>query len=200
MRTTNDVIYRGIDTDIQSGSCAAEEGETTDHVVTTHVGRGGYWAEAGIYKGAGGSTLWLFTYDNDENYLGSDSKWGWHGTTSATTYNDITIQVISPRYEEPATYGIWINGEWVRLQHLPYEGNGVDQANEIWTNTGIYTPDTIPAYHREPRLYDINSNMLWWNTYVGTEWERNFWPPYPVKESHWMGTNTWIYKTWVEAE
>jgi len=197
MRTTNDVIYRGIDTNIKSGSCAAEEGETTDHVVTTHVGRGGHWAEAGIYKGAGGPTLWLFTYDDDEYYPGTESHWGWHGTTSATTYNDIIIQVLGSG--ENVDYGIWINGKWVRLQHLPYEGNGVDQANEVWTNTGIYTPDTIAAYHTEPHLYDIYGSYIWWDTYVGTEWKHNFWPPYPVKEDHWMGTHAWVYKTWVET-
>ncbi|MEA2032976.1 MAG: hypothetical protein U9N41_05270 [Euryarchaeota archaeon] len=164
---------------------------TTDHVVTTHVGRGGHWAEAGVYKGSGGPTLWLFTYDDDEG------GWGWHGTTSATTYNDIEIQVIGP-HSGSYRYGIWINGEWERYGHLPYKENRADQANEVWTETGTYTSDTIAAYHSEPRLYVDYNQLIWWNEEVSTQWKRNFWPPWPVKESHWMGSDAWIYKTWVE--
>jgi hypothetical protein len=190
MEVKNDV-YRGIKTMMRSGSCAIKDGETFQHVVTSHVGSGGYWTEAGVVRSTSEPDWRLFSYDNDEG------EWEIHGTTSATTYNDYNIQVIGP-HSGGWKYGIWINGAWQRYGHLPYEKNDVNQANEVWSYTGIYTPDTIAAYHKEPRLYVGYNQLIWWNEEVSTKWWRNFWPPWPVKESHWMGTNAWIYKTWVE--
>jgi hypothetical protein len=73
MEVEND-IYRGIDNMMCSGSCAIKDGETFQHVVTTHLGRGGHWTEAGVVRWLDNPSWTLFTYDDDENYPGSDSK------------------------------------------------------------------------------------------------------------------------------
>ncbi|HIH97089.1 MAG TPA: hypothetical protein HA348_06400 [Thermoplasmata archaeon] len=190
MEVKND-IYRGIDNMMCSGSCAVKEGETFQHVVTTHLGRGGHWTEAGVVRTVSNTNWRIFSYDDDEG------TWDWHGTTSATTYNDYNIQVIGP-HGGSYRYGIWINGAWQRYGHLPYKENDVNQANEVWSYTNKYTSDTIAAYHKEPHLYVGYNQLIWWNEEVSTKWWRNFWPPWPVKEDHWMGTHAWIYKTWVE--
>ncbi|HIH96291.1 MAG TPA: hypothetical protein HA348_02165, partial [Thermoplasmata archaeon] len=77
MEVKNDV-YRGFDTEMRSGSCAVGDGETVQHVVTTHTGRGGHWTEAGVVRTVSNTNWRIFSYDDDEG------EWGWHGTTSAT--------------------------------------------------------------------------------------------------------------------
>lgn len=200
MEVTDDV-YRGVCNLMKSGSCAAEEGGTTTHVVTTHMGAEGHWTEAGVYKDTG-PTLWLFSYDDDEIFEGG-SYWGWHGTTSAGVYNkfDIHVTTLAPDWEWE--YDIYINDDWKRSEHLPAIPPGmwpyydVNQANEIWYDTG-WTPDTTRAIFKCPRLIDQYNTEIWWNENVGTVWRRNFWPPYPVKEHHEISGDAYKYETWVE--
>ena len=51
---------------MKPGTLAIKQGESTDHLATTHVGRGGYWTEAGVIRWLANTNWNLFTYDNDE--------------------------------------------------------------------------------------------------------------------------------------
>ena len=200
MEVSNDV-YRGFRNLMKPGSCAAEEGGTTDHVVTTHMGAEGYWTEVGVYKDTE-PTLWIFSYDNDEG------GYNWHGTTSPSVYSKYEIYVtnFTPDGWE---YEIYINGDFKRRGHLPqvpptgFPLYDVNEANEIWYDTG-WTPDTSRAIFICPRLIDQNLNEIWWDENVETSWRHNFWPPYPVKEFHGImecceyKDHAFLYETWVE--
>jgi hypothetical protein len=188
---TEKYIYSGFYTEMKAGSCAAKQGETTDHVITTHTGKEGTWAEAGVYKNWNNPTLWIFSYDNDEG------GWIFHGATSPTTYNKYCIYVTQEPHKKGYRYDIYINNEWKRKGHLNYQLGDVNHANEVWSDTGIWTPDTAEAIHRNSRLIDGNGNEIWWNEWILTKW----WhapDPCPVKEHHEREGSSWKYETWIE--
>jgi len=134
--------YRGITTHLTPGSLAIGSSETKQHVATTHVGRGGYWIEGGVVRTLGDTDWRLFTYDNDEG------GWKFHGTTSYSSESKIQIYVQSD-YD----YNIWIDGTWVRSGTLTYVHNNVDQANEVWSDTGVWTSDWDSAEFGDTYLY-----------------------------------------------
>jgi len=94
-------------------------------------------------------------------------------------------------------YNILINGSWVRSGHLPFYENGVDQAHEVWSYTGVWTTDTVPTVHKDPLLF-VNSSPMWWNESVPTE---RFWMFYyitnSVRELRYLSGSAWRYETWV---
>lgn len=115
--------YRGINNKMKPGTLAIKQGESTDHLATTHLGRGGHWTEAGVIRWLANTNWNLYTYDDDEG------QWSFHGTTTADTFNGYIIYV----YPD-GLYNIWIDGNWKRQGHLPYFSNKVDQANEVWSD------------------------------------------------------------------
>ncbi len=186
-------VYRGIENMMCSGSCAIKEGETKQHVITTHVGKGGHWTEAGVIRTSWNTNWRLFTYDDDE-----EPKWGWHGTTSAYDDNHYMIYVSDTCDSNGYKYDIWIRGSWARDGHVPYKENNVDQANEIWSDTGSWTSDTIKATHRREILFEEDGTLVWWNIDVPTDWWHAPLFGCHVKEHHEMDGNAWRYETWVK--
>lgn len=189
-------LYRGINTNIMPGSMAINQSGTFQHVVTTHVGReyrgSNYWVEVGVFRDLGFPDWWLFTYDNDEG------QWMWHGviTGEQNQFKNYIIYVYDNRDNNGYNYGVWIEGDWVRGGHLPWLENYVDEAKEVWSNTGVVTSDTQKAVFRDPFLY-YQDRAIWWNEEVSTTW----WPVeknYPVKENHYIGGYSWTFEAWVE--
>ncbi|MFN3384881.1 MAG: hypothetical protein ACK401_08325, partial [Archaeoglobaceae archaeon] len=152
-----------------------------------HAGRGGYWTEVGVIRSVNDYRWQLFTYDNDEG------GYRFHGTTTADTFNNYIIYVYPNSNEH--IYNIWIDGNWVRQGHLPYLENYVNQANEVWSATLIFTPDTNVADHKRPFLY-IGDGAIWWDENVPTEW----WGYDIVRERHFMDDSAWRFQTWVQPE
>lgn len=106
---------------------------------------------------------------------------------------------VSDTYESNGyKYDIRIRGSWVRGQHVPYKENNVDQANEIWSDTGSWTSDTINAIHRSEILYEEDGTLVYWNEDIPPDcWHAPRFGCH-VKESHEMYGNAWKYETWVE--
>ena len=86
----------------------------------------------------------------------------------------------------------------MRGQHVPYKENNVDQANEIWSNTGKWTPDTGKASHRGEILFDVDGTLIYWNEDIPTKWWHAPRFGCHVKEHHEMDRNAWRYETWVK--
>jgi hypothetical protein len=171
---------------MRPGSCAVKEGETYWHVITTHVGHGSTWTEAGVARGPG-DPIKIFTYDNDEG------EYNWYGTTDQYTYTSYRIHVTGQWNPNGYKYRIYINDQWKRNGHLAYQLNGVDQANEIWYDDK-WTPDTVRAIHKDSYLYTKLDSTTPWDEDVETEW----WhapDPCPAKNETTMGEISWIYKT-----
>ena len=196
---TNYSNYRGINTNIQPGSMAIKQGETFQHVVTTHVGKpylgNDYWVEVGVFRDLGFPDWWLFTYDNDEG------GYNWHGiiTGEQNLFKNYIIYVYNTKDESGYKYGVWIEGEWRRDGHLPWRENYVDEAKEVWSDTGKLTDDTERTFFEEPFLY-YGDGAIWWNDEVPTDW----WPKdpdYPVKQKHYIpdGGSAWTFETWVQT-
>lgn len=176
--------YQGINNKMKPGSLAIEEDESTQHLATTHVGRGGHWTEAGVVRWLENTNWNLFTYDDDEG------QWSFHGTTTAGTFNGYIIYVYpSDNY----LYNIWIDGNWKRQGHLPYFDNKVDQANEVWSDTLTYTDDTNRADHKDPFLY-VDDSAVWWDGEITSNWRGSN----PVRETHYISGSAWRFQTWVD--
>ncbi len=96
-------------------------------------------------------------------------------------------------------YNIFINGEWVRSGHLWYRENNIDQANEVWSDTGSYTDDIGEAKHDDPFLYAQKYGM-WWgdNLEDQTKWWHSPINGCPVEERHEMEGSSYAYWTWVD--
>ena len=189
MEVKNDV-YRGFSNYMKPGSCAVGDGETVQHVVTTHIGSGGYWTEAGVIKTSWNTNWRIFSYDNDEG------TWDWHGTTGPTTYTEYYIYITDEHGASGYRYDIFIGGHWERSGHVPNLENDVNQANEIWSDTGTWTADTTRAVHKYSGLIKSDGTGTSWNEDVPT-WHAP--DPCHVKEYHEMdGADAWKYETWVE--
>ncbi|WP_148212124.1 hypothetical protein [Ferroglobus placidus] len=197
MEVIPDDIYRGINTNLKPSEMRLESDGTVQHVITTHVGRTlvneSCWTEAGVVRwlvDGEPSDIWIFTFDNDEG------QWKWHGTTNSSTFTNYIIYVTDQVDAWGYIYHIWINEEWVRSGHLWYRENNVDQANEVWTDTGSYTDDYGVAKHDDPFLY-IQDYAVWWDDNVRTEWWHSPTNQCPVKEYHELEGSSWAYWTWI---
>jgi len=184
--------YNGFSNYMMPGSLAVEEEGSYWHLATTHIGRGGHWTEAGVIRGACPPSTWaIFTYDDDEG------GYVFHGATNQSTYTQYLILVSNIHELSGWKYNILINGSWVRSGHLPFYENGVDQAHEVWSYTGVWTTDTVPTVHKDPLLF-VNSSPMWWNESVPTE---RFWMFYyitnSVRELRYLSGSAWRYETWV---
>ena len=104
-----------------------------------------------------------------------------------------TLFMCTPIKRLQDTYNIWIDGNWKRQGHLPYLENHLDQANEVWSDTLLYTDDTNRADHKEPFLY-IGDTAVWWDTNIETNWRGSD----PVRETHYIDGSAWRFQTWVQ--
>ncbi|AIY89101.1 hypothetical protein GACE_0038 [Geoglobus acetivorans] len=196
MEVVPDNVYRGINTNLRPNEMRLEPNGTVQHVITTHVGRKlvgeDYWTEAGVVRwlvDGEPTEMYIFTYDNDEG------QWKWHGTTNSSAFTNYLVYVTDQVGAWGYIYNIWINGEWVRSGHLWYRENNIDQANEVWTDTGSYTDDYGVAKHDDPFLY-IQDYAVWWDDNVNTDWWHSP-DPCPVKEYHKLEVSSWAYWTWI---
>ena len=101
--------YFGVNYDLKPGDMVISSSGTTQHVVTTHVGKqkpGGLddWTEAGVVRSVNDPTMQYFTYDNDEG------QWEFHGTAGSTTSTTYRIYVTSTLESGGYLYHTWIGG------------------------------------------------------------------------------------------
>ena len=188
---TENPRYNGFCNYMMPGSLAVKEDESYYHLTTTHLGRGGYWTEVGVVRSVDDPSYRIFTYDNDEG------EYAYHGTINQSAYTQYQI-LVSDIYELSGwRYNILINGSWVRSGHLPFYANGVDHANEVWSDTNVWTRDTVPAVHKDPLLYVGTTSTVWWNQSIHTEWDWSYYITCPVKQRHYLSDSAWRYETWV---
>ncbi|MFW6185943.1 MAG: hypothetical protein ACOC5C_04600 [Halobacteriota archaeon] len=172
--------------------------ETTQHVITTHAGKEvagePCWTEAGVVRwlvDGNPTDINYFTYDNDEG------QWKFHGTTDSSSKTSYVIFVSNEVDAWGYVYDIWIDGQWVRSGHLGHQENNVDQANEIWSDTGVYTDDEGIAKHENSKLH-VQDFSVWWDEQVDTEWWEAPQGSCPIYESHSIEGDAYAYYTWVD--
>jgi len=134
--------YTGMYNSMYAGTLPIDEDETVQHVVTTHLGRAidentPCWTEVGVVAWTGSESVWYFVYDNDEG------TWHWFGTKSnlqsADTYG---ILLNGTSDDDGWHYNIWINQVWKFGGHLAFELNNGNVANEIWSDTEVWSVDS----------------------------------------------------------
>jgi hypothetical protein len=185
--------YFGINYDMSPGDMVISSSGTTQHVVTTHVGKkkpSGQddWTEAGVARSVNDPTRQYFTYDNDEGL------WEFHGTAGSTTSTTYRIYVTSTYESGGYLYHTWIGGTWVRDGHLYYRQTQYNCANEIWADgSNPFSHDTINSIFQNEYLYK-STGYQYWGDYpaTSTSFSHND-PPY---ESHSMNGNSWRFVTW----
>jgi len=191
METVN-FAYNGIYTNLKPGSLAISQGQTTYHLVTTHVGKSNngnpFWTEAGVIRSLGTPAWRYFTYDNDEG------GWVYHGNTSENTWSTYNIYVTTTHEAAGWKYITLINGAFARGGHLPSYTNQADQCNEAWSDTNTWTNDTNSACHDQPKLYNGGSQTIWWDNTVPT----HPWTIAPEKYQMFMLGPAYRYITWVQ--
>jgi hypothetical protein len=164
------LTYRGIGNYMYPGSMPLDEDETHTHYVTTHLGRPlpwAVWTEVGVAHWSDVQYVWYFTYDNDEQINGD--YWGYHGIKTNLYSSDAYCIVLNGTYDSSFGgywYDIYINWSWKRNGHLPYEGNEANDANEIFSDTGVFTENSGCKFHDN---YLCNPFYSWinWNQYIG---------------------------------
>ena len=94
LKTVSGSTFFGVNDYMRPGQMVISSSGTTQHVVTTHVGRRPNpstecWTEAGVADSIADPQRRYFTYDNDEG------GWSWHGNAGATTTKNYEIYVTS---------------------------------------------------------------------------------------------------------
>jgi len=195
---TREFSYTGVQNQMKLGSIAVSSGKTIFHIVTTHFGKpiGSLpkWTEVGVARDLNynPASVRFFTYDNDEG------GYVWHGQkTNVETYDFYKIIIIGYSPTQGYTYNIFINGYWKRTGHLPYDLNIVDQANEVWSDTGQWTSDTSYALHKLTYLQKPSGTWVAWNSGIPTRFRQWPSPSYPVKYRTTNDNVAYNYYTWV---
>ena len=193
LKTVSGSTFYGVNDYMKPGQMVTSSSGTTQHVVTTHVGRRPNpstecWTEAGVADSIADPQRRYFTYDNDEG------GWSWHGNAGATTTKNYEIYVTSTLESAGYTYHIWIDGAWVRTGHLAYRENFVDQANEIWADgSNAFSSDPSISEFRDSTLYRSSGNVKW-ATNVATEFNH---VGTAISESRVVSGNAYDWQMWI---
>jgi hypothetical protein len=159
--------YTGIGNYMYPGSMPLDADETHTHYITTHLGRPApyyKWTEVGVAHWGSNQYVYYFTYDDDEQISGSN--WAFHGIKSNLDVSDAYTIVLNGTSDGSGYwYNIYINWNWKRNGHLPYSGNEANVANEIFSDTGVFTEDSGCKFHDN---YLSNYYYSWvnWNQYI----------------------------------
>jgi hypothetical protein len=164
----DDISYTGIGNNMYPGTMPIDDDETWTHYITTHFrkddGETEYWTEVGLQAWNSSSYIKYFTYDNDE-YINGE-RFVNHGIKSTSVYtSDLYCIVMNGTYDSSFGgywYNIYINNVFKRSGHLKYLLNRADVANEIFSDTGVYTEDTGCKFH-DNYLSDDEYEWINWN-------------------------------------
>jgi hypothetical protein len=193
MRTTSGTSYFGVNDYMKPGQTVVSSTGTSQHVVTTHVGRKPSsttecWTEAGVAASVADPQRRFFTYDNDEG------GWSFHGNAGAADVSNYQVYVTDTLESAGYVYHIWINGNWVRSGHLSFRENYVDQANEIWAEgSNSFSSDTSMTNFRDSYLYR-NNGYSWWGTNVPTDFNA---VGTRISESRVVSGNAYDWQMWI---
>ncbi|MDG6223064.1 MAG: hypothetical protein IAX21_01720 [Candidatus Bathyarchaeota archaeon] len=190
--------YTGIGNYMYPGSMPIDDDETHTHYVTTHLGRPHpyyEWTEIGVAAWNTSAYVWYFTYDSDEQIDGSN--WDFHGIKTNMNTADAYSIVLNGTYDSSFGgywYDIYLNWNWKRNGHLIARGNEANDANEIFSDTGVFTENSGCKFHDN---YLSNYYYSWvnWNQNIGYE---VYDAPGYMDWDVWIDEERYDFESWTE--
>ena len=139
MRTST-ASWRGVASELISGSMNVASGQTEYHYLCVQLGNldtASNWVETVLTHNLGETYKWN-TYDNDEG--------GWFYYTDKNTpinqFDTYVIMLDGTRDGNGWNYDVWINYNWVRSGHLANLNVQAGLQKEVYSNTGTFTLDS----------------------------------------------------------
>jgi hypothetical protein len=139
MRTST-ASWRGVASELISGSMNVASGQTEYHYLCVQLGNldtASNWVETVLTHNLGETYKWN-TYDNDEG--------GWSYYTDKNTpinqFDTYVIMLDGTRDGDGWNYDVWINYNWVRSGHLANLNVQAGLQKEVYSNTGTFTLDS----------------------------------------------------------
>lgn len=166
---SNNMLYDEDLYNIVPGSLVISTSGTTNHCITSHMGGGSDWIEAGIRRDVQNGQLGPYTVFTYWGYGGSQA---WYCPSGFSIGPDTVVGFALERSEPYDSqyngypYDFYVNNQWVRRVYMNYAANTVDWANEMWraSQSNNYDRDSSSAQMSEGVLHESSSG--YWDAWA----------------------------------